>query len=126
MTLTLLTVVALVSFDGVGKAVSVAGTYLILTTLEGQVLQPVLVGRRVDISPPLVLLGLWFGGWLWGVAGVALATPMLVSAKVVMQEFSRVRARCPGRERVETVRTRASEWLQKNARRYRRGGSMAS
>ena len=126
LTLTLLTVVALVSFDGVGKAVSVAGTYLILTTLEGQVLQPVLVGRRVDISPPLVLLGLWFGGWLWGVAGVALATPMLVSAKVVMQEFSRVQRDAQADERVETVRTRASEWLQKNARRHRRGGSMAS
>ena len=125
LTLTLLTVVALVSFDGVGKAVSVAGTYLILTTLEGQVLQPVLVGRRVDISPPLVLLGLWFGGWLWGVAGVALATPVLVSAKVVMQEFSRVQRDAQAEERVETVRTRASAWLQKNARRHRRGGSTA-
>jgi len=125
LTLTLLTVVALVSFDGVGKAVSVAGTYLILTTLEGQVLQPVLVGRRVDISPPLVLLGLWFGGWLWGVAGVALATPILVSAKVVMQEFSRVQRDAQADERVETVRTRASAWLQKNARRHRRGGSTA-
>ena len=125
LTLTLLTVVALVSFDGVGKAVSVAGTYLILTTLEGQVLQPVLVGRRVDISPPLVLLGLWFGGWLWGVAGVALATPILVSAKVAMQEFSRVQRDAQADERVETVRTRASAWLQKNARRHRRGGSTA-
>jgi len=105
--------------------VSVAGTYLILTTLEGQVLQPVLVGRRVDISPPLVLLGLWFGGWLWGVAGVALATPILVSAKVVMQEFSRVQRDAQADERVETVRTRASAWLQKNARRHRRGGSTA-
>jgi len=125
-TLLLLIVVALVSFDGIGKAVSVAGTYLILTTLEGQVLQPVLVGRRVDISPPLVLLGLWFGGWLWGVAGVALATPILVSVKVAVQEFSRVESDAQAGERVETVRTRASEWLQKNARRHRRGGSTTS
>ncbi len=120
-TLTLLVVVALVSFDGVGKAISVAGAYLILTTLEGQVLQPVLVGRRIDISPPLVLLGLWFGGWLWGVAGVALATPILVSAKVAMQEFSRAERDSAAEERAETVRTRASEWLQRNASRYRRG-----
>ena len=123
-TLTLLAVVALVSFDGVGKAISVAGTYLILATLEGQVLQPVLVGRRVDISPPLVLLGLWFGGWLWGVAGVALATPILVSAKVAMQEFSRSERDAEAEERAETVRTRASEWLRRNASRYRRGRPM--
>jgi predicted PurR-regulated permease PerM len=124
-TLMLLAVVALVSFDGVGKAISVAGTYLILATLEGQVLQPVLVGRRVDISPPLVLLGLWFGGWLWGVAGVALATPILVSAKVAMQEISRSERDAAAEERAETVRTRASEWLRRNASRYRRGRPVA-
>lgn len=124
-TLVLLAVVALVSFDGVGKAVSVAGAYLILTTLEGQVLQPVLVGRRVDISPPIVLLGLWIGGWLWGVAGVALATPILVSAKVAAQEFSRAERDAKAEERAETVRTRASEWLKRNASRYRRGRPMA-
>jgi predicted PurR-regulated permease PerM len=125
-TLTLLTIVALVSFDGVGKAVSVAGTYLVLTTLEGQVLQPVLVGKRVDISPPLVLLGLWFGGWLWGVAGVALATPILVSVKVAAQQFSRAERDAEAEERAETVRTRATDWLQRNARRYRPGRSMDS
>jgi hypothetical protein len=69
ITLTLLTVVALVSFDGVGKAVSVAGTYLVLTTLEGQVLQPVL-DRCVLISfdlPSVKILRLMTGariGWV--------------------------------------------------------------
>jgi predicted PurR-regulated permease PerM len=125
-TLLLLTIVALVSFDGVGKAVSVAGTYLVLTTLEGQVVQPVLVGRRVDISPPILLLGLWFGGWLWGVAGVALATPLLVSARVVAQELSRVEHPPEVEEPPETVRSRASEWLQRSARRYRADGSQGS
>jgi predicted PurR-regulated permease PerM len=119
-TLVLLTVVALVSFDGVGKAVWVAGTYLLLTTLEGQVLQPVLVGRRLDISPPVVLLGLWFGGWLWGVAGVALAMPLLVSVKAAAQEIARSRSAERIEPDAETVRTRASEWLRANARRYRR------
>jgi predicted PurR-regulated permease PerM len=119
-TLALLTIVALVSFDGVAKAFSVAGTYLVLTTLEGQVLQPVLVGRRLDISPPVVLLGLWFGGWMWGVAGVALATPLLVSAKVAAEELSRVDHDAEAERRVETVRMRASRWLDQNSRRYRR------
>jgi predicted PurR-regulated permease PerM len=119
-TLLLLTVVALVSFDGVGKAFWVAGTYLLLTTLEGQVLQPVLVGRRLDINPPVVLLGLWFGGWLWGVAGVALAMPVLVSVKAAAQEIARSRRADLAEPDAETVRTRASEWLRANSRRYRR------
>jgi predicted PurR-regulated permease PerM len=119
MTLVLLTVVALVSFDGVGKALTVAGVYLILTTLEGQVLQPVLVGRRLDVSPPIVLLGLWFGGWLWGVAGVALAMPLLVSAKAALREVER--SRTAAGPDPDTVRSRASDLLRESARRYGRG-----
>ena len=71
----------------------IAGTFLVLSTIEGQVVQPVLVGRRLDVSPLVVLIGLWFGGWMWGVAGVALAMPMLVSIKAALHEvrLSRVR-----------------------------------
>jgi predicted PurR-regulated permease PerM len=86
-TLVLLTVVALVSFDGLGKAFAVAGSFLVLTGIEGQLLQPVLVGRRLDLSPLVVLLSLWFGGWLWGIAGVALAVPLLVSVKSLLIEL---------------------------------------
>ena len=82
-TLVLLTVVALVSFDGLGKPLAVAGSYLFLTTIEGQVVQPILVGRRLDVSPLIVFLSLWLGGWLWGIAGVALAVPLLVTAKAL-------------------------------------------
>lgn len=82
-TLALLTVVALVSFDGLGKALAVAGSYLLLTTIEGQLVQPILVGRRLDVSPLIVFLSLWLGGWLWGIAGVALAVPMLVTARAL-------------------------------------------
>ena len=122
-TLLLLTVVALVSFDGAAKALTVAGTYLVLTTLEGQVLQPLLVGRRLDVSPPVVLLGLWFGGWLWGIAGVALAMPLLVSVKAAAQEIARSREANAAESSQDTVRTRASEWLRENSQRYRRIGS---
>jgi predicted PurR-regulated permease PerM len=119
-TLVLLTVVALVSFEGAAKAIAVAGTFLLLTTLEGQVLQPVLVGRRLDLSPLVVLVGLWCGGWLWGIAGVALAMPVLVSVKAAIQEIKLSRERDQQALAVETVRARAAELLRKGASRYRR------
>lgn len=87
VTLVLLTVVAAVSFDSLGKIVAVAGCYLALTTIEGQFAQPVLVGRRLDVSPLLVFLSLWFGGWLWGIAGIALAVPLLLTAKALATEL---------------------------------------
>jgi predicted PurR-regulated permease PerM len=80
----LLVLVALVSFEGVGPAVAVGGCFLLLTTLEGQLLQPILVGRRIRVSPLAVMLALWFGGWLWGLPGVALAAPMLAVARATV------------------------------------------
>jgi len=88
----LLVLVALVSFDGLGSAAAVGGCFLVLTTLEGQLLQPILVGRRIRVSPLAVLLALWFGGWLWGLPGVALAAPMLAVARATLDVARRSHA----------------------------------
>jgi predicted PurR-regulated permease PerM len=84
-TLIVLTLVAIVSFDGLGHAAGVALSYLGLAVIEGQIVQPLLVGRRLDVNPLLIFLGLWFGGVFWGIAGVILATPILVALKVVAE-----------------------------------------
>jgi len=82
-TLIVLTIVAFISFDGVGHAIAVAGSYLGIATIEGQFVQPLLVGRRLQLNPMLVFLALWFGGCFWGIAGIILATPALAALKVV-------------------------------------------
>jgi len=56
-----------------------------LSVIEGQIVQPLLVGRRLDVNPLLIFLGLWFGGVFWGIAGVILATPILVALKVLAE-----------------------------------------
>ncbi len=91
ITFVLLAAVALVSFEGITAALLVAGAYLVLSTLEGQVVQPMLVGSRLDLEPVVIFLGLWFGGWLWGVAGVVLAVPVLVAVKAIAVEMERTR-----------------------------------
>ena len=82
-TLLVLTIVALVSFDGLPRVLAVAGSYIALAAVEGQVIQPLAVGRRLQLNPMLVFLALWFGGMFWGIAGVVLATPALVALKVI-------------------------------------------
>jgi predicted PurR-regulated permease PerM len=83
--LVLLTSVAFVSFDGFAQVAAVAGSFLALTAIEGQVVQPLLVGRRLQLNPMLVFLALWFGGLFWGIAGIVLATPALAALKVIAQ-----------------------------------------
>lgn len=81
-TLLVITIVAFVSFPSLGRIAGIAGSYLALATIEGQIVQPLLVGRRLAVNPMVVFLSLWFGGLFWGVAGILLATPTLVAIKV--------------------------------------------
>lgn len=84
-TLLLLSLVAFVTFDTATHVAAVAGAYLCLATIEGQLVQPLLVGRRLELNPIIVFLALWFGGWFWGIAGIVIAVPSLVVLKVVAE-----------------------------------------
>jgi predicted PurR-regulated permease PerM len=84
-TLIVLTLVALVTFDGLSHVLAVVGSYIVIVGIEGQIVQPLLVGRRLKVNPLLVFLALWFGGLFWGIAGIVLATPALVALKVVSE-----------------------------------------
>jgi predicted PurR-regulated permease PerM len=82
VTLLVLSGVALVSFDSIPHALLVPASYLGLATIEGQIVEPVFFGRRLAINPIVIFITLWFGGWLWGIAGVMFALPVLVAVKV--------------------------------------------
>jgi predicted PurR-regulated permease PerM len=84
-TLIIITLVAAVSFSTLGQVLGVAGTYVVIALIEGQIVQPLLVGRRMEVNPLLIFLGLWFGGLFWGITGVILATPILVALKVIAE-----------------------------------------
>jgi predicted PurR-regulated permease PerM len=84
-TLLIITLVAVVSFPNLGHILGVAGSQLLLATVEGQIVQPLLVGRRLAVNPLVVFLALWFGGLFWGIPGILLATPTLVAIKVIAE-----------------------------------------
>lgn len=44
-------------------------------------------GERLDISSVLIFLWLAYWGWVWGVVGLILAYPMIVSLKLALQHF---------------------------------------
>jgi predicted PurR-regulated permease PerM len=83
VTLLVLTIVSMVTFGNIGHVVAVVASFLVLLTIEGQIVEPLLVGKRLKLSPIVVLLALWFAGWFWGISGIFLAIPFLVAVRVV-------------------------------------------
>jgi predicted PurR-regulated permease PerM len=78
-----LTIVGLLSFDSVLEALMVPGSFLLITTVEGQFITPMILGQRLLLSPVAIFLSMILWGWLWGVAGALLAVPLLASLKIV-------------------------------------------
>jgi predicted PurR-regulated permease PerM len=76
---------ALLTFDNLGRALTVPGVFLVLHLIEGQIVQPLTVGRRFEVNALVILLAVWFGYGFWGIPGMVLATPLLVAIKVGAQ-----------------------------------------
>ncbi|MGB6489518.1 MAG: AI-2E family transporter [Steroidobacteraceae bacterium] len=84
-TIVILGAAALVTFDQLGRALAVPGVFVVLHLLESQVVEPLTVGRRLELNALVILLAVWFGYWFWGVAGVLMAVPSLVALKVAAE-----------------------------------------
>lgn len=83
VTMAVLGVVGLLSFDDVWRGLLPALAFLALTSVEADFVTPMVVGRRLTLPPMLVFLSLVVWGWMWGVVGALLAVPLLVILKVV-------------------------------------------
>lgn len=64
-------------------------TYLLVQTIDGYVIVPYVARRTVDLAPALVLAAQLIFGALFGLLGLLLADPIVASAKIALEEFSK-------------------------------------
>ena len=75
--------VAFLQFGSVRDASLVAGMTIVITTLEGNFITPQLLSRTSSLNLVAMFVAIAFWSWLWGVAGMLLAVPILMAVKVV-------------------------------------------
>jgi predicted PurR-regulated permease PerM len=78
-----LLVVGLAQGGGIEQALLISGAALLITSLEGWLVTPALMGKAERMSVLAVFIGLILWTWLWGEWGTILAVPMLVVVKSV-------------------------------------------
>ena len=57
----------------------------------GYLIEPRLAGRRLDLSPLVIIVSLAFWGSLWGIVGMILAVPLVVVIKTILEEIATTR-----------------------------------
>ena len=83
----LMLLVGFLQFSEPTSAVIPAAVYLLIHIVEGQVITPIVLGRRMALSPLILILGLMLLGWLWGLVGLLLTVPLLVCIKMLLQRI---------------------------------------
>ena len=78
----LLTLAGLVTFEQVGHALLVPGSYLAVNLLQSQFVSPLILGRRLTLNPVAIFVGLVFWWWIWGVPGAFIAVPLIATFKI--------------------------------------------
>ncbi|MGH6771811.1 MAG: AI-2E family transporter [Xanthobacteraceae bacterium] len=75
--------VSLITFPTLGYALLPPAAFIAVATIEGQIVTPTILGRRLALNPFVVFVALVFWAWLWGPMGTFLAVPLSIMALVV-------------------------------------------
>lgn len=85
--MSMVALVAVVSFDTLSQAALPPLFYLAATAIEGGIVTPMIIGRRLALNTVAILLALALWAWLWGVVGALIAVPLLVAIKAFCDHF---------------------------------------
>ncbi len=67
---------------------------ILLTAVQmgvGNILEPKLMGKGLNLSPLVVLLSLLFWGWMWGITGMLLSVPLTAAIKIALEQVEQTR-----------------------------------
>ena len=87
LTILLVAAISIISFDTLSYALLAPAFVLFCNIVEGQIVTPLIVGRRLEINAVAIFIAVAFWPWLWGFVGALIAVPLLVVIKVFCDHF---------------------------------------
>jgi len=83
VTVVALSVVGITSQHSLLLGLAPPAAFLGLHLVESFVVTPFLAGRRLALDPIMIFLSLLLFGWMWGIAGLLIAVPLLTCLKII-------------------------------------------
>ncbi len=78
-------------YGSLGKAFVVALVFAAIQFCIGNLLEPKIMGKGLNLSPLVVLLSLLFWGWVWGIPGMLLSVPLTAAVKIALEKVDTTR-----------------------------------
>ncbi len=84
----ILTLAAFLTFDDVSRALLIPVVFTLINILEGNLITPMVLGRRMRLNTVAVFIGLIFWWYLWGIPGAILAVPIMATIKIACDHIA--------------------------------------
>ncbi len=82
---------SIVQYADIKQTISVLVGVLAVQVLIGNVIEPKLMGNKLNLSPLVVVVGLVFWGSIWGIIGMLLSVPIMASLMIIFSQFPNTR-----------------------------------
>jgi predicted PurR-regulated permease PerM len=84
----ILALAAFLAFEDTGRALMVPIVFTVINILEGNLITPWILGRKMRLNTVAVFVGLVFWWFLWGVPGALLAVPIMATIKIACDHIA--------------------------------------
>jgi predicted PurR-regulated permease PerM len=86
------------------SGISVNAVWLLLALMAvqvffGNILEPKVTGKRLKMSPILIIISLYVWGWIWGVVGMLLSVPLTILVMIITRHMGAMRTAEPALSR---------------------------
>jgi len=83
--------ITLFQYGSISKTLLVAALLISVQVIVGNILEPKIMGRGLNLSPLVVLLSLIFWGWVWGITGILLSLQLTAAIRIGMEQLDSTR-----------------------------------
>lgn len=68
-----------------------AAVILIIQLIESYILEPLIIGNEVSLTPLFIIIAIIIGGMLWGILGMILFVPLFAIVKIIFDHLGKLR-----------------------------------
>jgi predicted PurR-regulated permease PerM len=69
---------------GFYNSVILSSTLIWIQVLMWNIIEPKFMGNKLNLSPLVIILSLWFWGSIWGIVGMLLSVPLMVIINIIL------------------------------------------
>lgn len=92
LVITLLTGITMyLQFDNFLTPTILLVVLIVIQNIKGNLIEPKVLGDKLDLSPIVIILSLLFWGYVWGIVGMILSIPIMSMIKIVLMNFEQTR-----------------------------------